>query len=422
MQTEQTQATRRPLRIVLSGVTVIALVWVMLYSGRVAISRILVKYGTTVADTAAIDTAIGLTPSDAEAHYARGALANYLQQPADALKELELAVSLRPHDYYFWLELGMTRDQLGDQAGALACFNEAVRLAPYYAQPRWQRGNVLFRKGSYDEAFVDLRQAAASDPDFLPALIDLAWGTSGKDAQVTEQMVQVQNGKGHYALALFFARHGKADEAVSHFRSAGTISAENRRDLINELLLSHSIAQAYDVWTSKSASAPPARGSVFDGGFEGSLNRDETGFGWRLVAAQPGLSLSLDGSQPQSGARSLRIDFTGHAAPSYELISQLIPVEPAARYKLNFAARTHNIVTGGPLVVVVKDANGQQLLGHSPQLPADTNGWQIFSVEFATGTASQAVIVSLQRDDCTSSPCPIFGSVYLDSFSLERLK
>lgn len=422
MQSESHPAMRRSLHIVLSLLAVVALAWAMLYSGRVAISRIFVKYGTTVADIAAIDTAIGLTPNDAESHYARGALSNYLEQPAEALKELELAVSLRPHDYYFWLELGMTRDQLGNQAGALAAFNEAVRLAPYYAQPRWQRGNLLFRKGSYDEAFVDLRRAATSNPDFLPALIDLAWGTSGKDAQVTTQTVQVQSGKGHYALALFFARHGKADEAVSHFRSAGLVSAEDRRGLVKELLLGHSIAQAYDVWSNRSDAAPTAREAVFDGGFEGSLNRDETGFGWRLAAAQSGLNLSLDNSQPQNGARSLRIDFSGHAAPAAELISQLIPVEPAVHYKLNFAARTHNIVTGGPLIVVVKDANGQPVLGHSTQLPADMNNWQVYSFEFVSGAATQAVMVSLQREDCTSSPCPIFGSVNLDSFSLERLK
>lgn len=422
MQTEQTQVTRRAIRFVLSAVTVLALVWAVLYSGRIALSRIFVKYGTTVADISAIDTAIGLTPSDAEVHYAHGAISNYFQQPAEAVRQLELAVSLRPHDYYFWQELGMTREQLGDQNGALFALNEAVRLAPYYAQPRWQRGNFLYRKGDYDQAFADLRQAAASNPDFLPALIDLAWGTARKDARVTEQILQIQTNKGQFDLALFFAQHGKPDEAVAHFHAAGTISAQDRRDLVKELILSHSIGEAYDVWSNRAAGAPSSNGSVFDGGFEGSLNRDEAGFGWRLAGVQPGLSLSLDGNQPQSGVRSLRVDFTGHAVPAAELISQLIPVEATVHYKLNFAARTHEIVTGGPLLVVIKDANDRQILGRSTRLPADTNGWQMYRVEFATGSTSRAVVISLQREDCTSSPCPIFGSLNLDSFSLEKLR
>ena len=129
MPTENNNVGGRAMRIVAGAATMIILVCAMLYSGRVTIARIFVKYATTVADPAAADTAIGLTPKDAEVHYARGALSNYLRQPDAAVKELELAVSLRPQDYYLWLDLGMTRDQVGDQAGALSCFNEAIRLA-----------------------------------------------------------------------------------------------------------------------------------------------------------------------------------------------------------------------------------------------------------------------------------------------------
>jgi hypothetical protein len=410
------------MRIVAGAATMIILVFAMLYSGRVAIARIFVKYATTVADPAAADTAIGLTPNDAEVHYARAALSNYLKQPDAAARELEVAVSLRPQAYDLWLDLGMRRDELGDQAGALSCFNEAIRLAPYYAQPRWQRGNFLFRTGKYDEAFDDLRQAAASEPDFLPALIDLAWGASQKDAGLTEQIVQVQSNKARYDLALFFARHGKPDETVSQLRSAGVVSTENRRELIRALLSGGAMTQAFEVWSNKHGDSPAVRGSIFDGGFEGSLSLDESGFGWRVAPAQAGLSLSLDGSQPQSGSRSLRIDFSGQENPAAQLVSQLILVDPGTRYKLNFSARTNKIVTGGPLVFVVNDANGHQSLGRSARLPADSGGWQTVSFEFATGAATHAIVISLQRENCTTSPCPIFGSANLDSFSLERMK
>jgi len=391
----------------------------MLYSGRVAVSRIFVKYGMMTADATALETAVGLTPNDAEAHYASGALSNYSQQPGEALKQLEVAVSLRPRDYVFWLDLGMTRDELGDRAGALMCLNEAVRLAPYYAKPLWQRGNVLFREGAHDDkAFVDLRRAAASNPELLPALIDLAWGASGKDSRITEQLLQVQSSNGHYALALFFARHGKADEALSHYRLAGAISREKRQDLVKALLASQAIVHAYEVWGSKNTDA---RSLVYDGGFESVLSRDETGFGWRVAAGQPGIAFSLDTRQPQTGARSLRIDFTGHPAPAVELISQLIPAEPSSRYRVSFAAQTIDIVTGGPLTIIAKDAREQKPLGKSVFLPARTDGWRSFSFEFATGPQCNAVVVALRREDCSGYPCPIFGSLNLDSFSLQKL-
>ena len=422
MRIEHNQIRYRVIQILVGVIAMITLVAALWGSGRVALSRMMVKYAETVGDPAAADTAVGLTPSDAEAHYARAALSNYLNQQAAALNELELAVSLRPRDYYLWLELGLTRDELGDPAGALFCLNESVRLAPYYAQPRWQRGNLFFRMGRYDEAFADLRQAATSNPDLLPNFIDLAWGASRKDAQVTEQLVQVQSEKAHFALALFFAQHGKADEALAHFRSAGNISTENRRDLLRELLAAGALQQAFEIWSHASGNSLVAPGTVYDGGFEGSLNLDESGFGWRLGRTESGLNFSLDTVEPASGSRSLRIDFNGNPNPGGRLLSQLILVEPAIHYKLSFGVRTRNIVTGGPLVVTVNDAGPQRLLASSTRLPADTGGWLTFSVEFATSPSTRAIVVSLQRESCTTSPCPIFGSVNLDNFSLEQVK
>src|SRR2546430_3850469 len=169
-------------------------------------------------------------------------------QAAAALPELELAVSLRPRDYYLWLELGLTRDELGDAAGALSAFNESVRLAPYYAQPRWQRGNVLFRMGRYDEAFPDLRSAANSNPELLPSLIDLAWGASRNDAGLVEQIVQTQSSTGHMALALFFANHGRPANALTHFGLTANVADENRRELVRALAGAGAYTEAFAVW------------------------------------------------------------------------------------------------------------------------------------------------------------------------------
>src|SRR6266566_7289206 len=306
------QSRSRVVRTVLGLLAMVALVLAVMYSGRVVLSGILVRYGGAVADPAAVDSALSLTPSDAEAHYTRGSVANYQDQPAAALSSFEQAVSLRPRDYYLWLELGLTRDRLGDRAGSLSCFNESVRLAPYYAQPLWQRGNLLFRMGRYNEAFADLRQAVQSNPDYLPNFIDLAWNASGKNSGLTEQVVQAQGNKADLAMAVFFADHGKADEALAHFRSIQNISNENRRRLLQALLHAGTPRQAFDVWSSAFADARPTPGTIYDGGFEGPLNLDDVGFGWHVARGEPGVSFSLDGGQPQSGARSLRIDFNGN--------------------------------------------------------------------------------------------------------------
>ena len=415
------ESRRRVVHVAASVIAMLAFVWAVWASGHVALSRLLVKYGTTVADAAVLDAAIALTPTDAETHYARAEVSNFVGQPAEALKEIELAVSLRPRDYILWLELGMTRDQLGDTAGALSAFNESVRLAPYYSQPRWQRGNLLFRVGRYEEAFVDLRNAATSNPDLVPTFVDLAWGASRHDAAVTEQLFQPRTDSAHLALARFLATHGRPADAVTQFKLAHDTSDQMRGELIGQLVGSGGFKQAYELWSSGPGSAAGSK-TIYDGGFEAALRVDEVGFGWR-TSHEPGVSLSVDANQSQSGARSLRVDFSGNSNPGAQIVSQLILTEPATRYKLSFAARTQKIVTGGLPIIVVSEATGdRRQLGRSVSLPQETSGWQQFAFEFDTGPACEAILISLQRENCTSSPCPIFGSLNLDSFSLDRVK
>jgi hypothetical protein len=380
-----------------------------------------VKYAT--ANAAALDAATRLTPADAEGHYARAALANYVGQPTAALSEIELAVSLRPHDYYLWLELGLTRDQLEDTAGALSAFNESVRLAPYYAQPRWQRGNLLFRAGRYDEAFADLRNAAVSNPELFPNLVDLAWGTSQRNPKLTAQIVQPQSNSAHLALARFFAAHGKPDEAIAHFKLAHNPSDQMRHELVRQLVGTAAFKQAFELWVTGNPGNATNRLTIYDGGFEGSLVLDEAGFGWRIAPLEQGFKLSQDSNQPHSGSRSLRVDFSGNSNSNTQIVSQLLMVEPAVHYKLTFAARAQNVVTGGPPFVTVTEPNGErrQLVRSGPLSPG-TGGWQTSTLEFSTRPASEAIVIALQREACTSSPCPIFGSLNLDSFALERVK
>ena len=147
------------------------------------------------------------------------------------------------------------------------------------------------------------------------------------------------------------------------------------------------------------------------------------GFGWHVPRALKGVSLSLDSSQPHSGSKNLRIDFSGDSNPGAELVSQIILVEPSRRYQINFAGRSREVVTGGLPLVVVTDAKGdRKRLGQSASLDQGTGNWRRFTFEFTAGATTTAVTLSLQRQNCSSSPCPIFGSISLDSFSVAKLK
>jgi hypothetical protein len=297
-------------------------------------------------------------------------------------------------------------------------------LADYYAQPRWQRGNFFLRIRKYDEGFADLRRAAESNPALLPNLIDLAWGLSKGDARLAEQLIQPKSDKERATFARFLARKGNSQEAVAQLRGLELTADENKGDIVKQLISRNAFREAYEIWrTDKLGTTDRTPPSIYDGGFEGSVSPDETGFGWRVSRSLPGIRLAVDSSQPHSGSRCLLIEFLGDSNPSAPIIYQLGIVEPSTHYRLSFAARTKDIVTGGLPMVIVNDVTSEgKRLGHTPRVKQDVNDWEIFTCEFSTSPTTQAVTISLQRESCTTSPCPILGSLWLDSFSLEAVR
>jgi len=153
------------------------------------------------------------------------------------------------------------------------------------------------------------------------------------------------------------------------------------------------------------------------------LTFDEGGFDWRVPSRLQATSVSLDSSQPHTGSKNLRIEFAGDSNPGGALLSQLILVEPARHYKISFASRSQDIVTGGLPVITITDASGDhKTLGQSSLLSKGTTNWNVVSFDFTSQPTTKAVVLTIQRQGCSTSPCPIFGVLSLDSFSIEQLK
>lgn len=412
--------SQRYVRLPLVLVAVMGCVWLMKLSASYGVSRLLTRSALALQNLAVAQAATSMTPADPQAHRTNAALLSQFDQPSESIVALEQAIALRPRDYSLWLVLGLLRDRMGDSKGALAALDQAVERAPYYAHPRWQRGNVLLRAGQYEAAFADLNLAAQSNPELVQNLIDLAWGVTRGDPQLTEQLVDIKTGKARLTFARFLAARGRAVESMRQLNAAGKVDEKERTELIRQLLEKRAFAEAYHIWSETDPSSNIA--TVFhDGGFESSLSTNESGFGWRVTDSRS-MGLSIDPNEPHSGARSLRLDFAGDSPP-HALLSQLVIVKPSTRYRIHFAGRSRDIVTGARPLVLVIDAgeNGPDLAQSSP-LDKGTSGWRTFSIEFTTGAATNAVTVAVKREECPSAPCPIFGSIGLDSFSIEQMK
>ncbi|HET6977627.1 MAG TPA: carbohydrate binding domain-containing protein [Pyrinomonadaceae bacterium] len=369
------------------------------------------RYAIVTNSIPAADQAVQLTPSDPDAYRSRAAILNRMQRPADAAQSLETATSLRYRDDILWIDLGHTREELGDTDGALAALDQAVHWAPHYAHTHWQRGNLLLRMRKTDDAFTELRQAATANPAYTPSLIDLAWGISGGDIKTTEAALDIKDDTTRLALIRYLAQKGKGQEVVDQIRSLTTpLSAEKQIELARLLFTAKSYRAAFDL---KKATG------LINGGFEEPIASNENTFGW-IIAADQKSRAAIDISEKFDGAKSLQINLDGTWTPGTPLLSQTIPVDPNKIYRLSFAVKTKDLVTGGPPVLLVNDTDTNQVLGQSENLPTATTPWRTLNFTFNTLATSQAVIIRLQRNNCESSPCPIFGTLWLDEFRIEQ--
>ena len=357
-----------------------------------------------------------LTPSDPDAHRAKATVFRQLRMYQNAEEELETAVSLRPRDDYLWLELGELRDELNDQVGALSAFDQAVAAAPYYAHTRWQRANLRLRMGRYEEAFPELRDAASSNHAYLPTLIDLAWSLSKHDVAITEQLAGIDSIESRTLFARLLARQGKGTEALEQYALIKTnVSTEIKRELVDSLIATFNYTEAFQIWSG--TTGPIAQ--VYDGGFEGLINFGETGFRWRVVR-QPQIEVSQDAAEKESGGKSLRIVFTGDSPPTLPSISQTIVVKPEHRDRITWAVKSKEIVTGGGPVLSIEDQRSRVRMA-SANLQLESGIWHKQSVEFSAPADCHAVLLEVVRNECATSPCPIFGTLWLDSFGIEEI-
>jgi tetratricopeptide (TPR) repeat protein len=427
-------------RIIIALVASFLCCWGIWQAARVGFARTLDQYAasgrrdnaaTVVAKLAAVsdpksaaDKSVGILARDAESHFARAEVLQLTGDYAPAREEYEAAVQLRPRDYYLWMLLGVSRDQNQDQAAALRALRQAVALAPSYAQPHWQLGNLLLRTGQPDQAFDELSRAALSNPSLWPNVYDLAWGFYGRDAATVVRSMRPETDTARMALALFFARHAQGAAALDQFRASRVRNPRTLESVLDELLKARAFAEAYEIWSGLHGiplTDPGTPAVIRDGGFEGVLTVGQTGFGWQITPDVANVAMSIDEGTHQSGARSLRIDFRGNSNPAASLVTQIVLVKPATHYHLGLSALSKDFVSAADPVITLVDASdpNRTVLATSPPLRSDPNVWREFAVDFNTNAGTRAITFTLARQTCANNPCAAFGTIWLDSFTFE---
>lgn len=405
--------------VVILGAVVCALAaW---QSARVGFARSHAIRALNWNDVAAAERAAQVLPGDAEVHAARGVVLQRTENYADACRELERAIQLRPRDYFLWTMLGVTRDLNDDPQGGLDALRESVRLAPFYAKPHWLIGNLLLRMGQVDEAFQHLRFAGERDATLLPNVIDLAWGMSKNDSSKTVQLVAPESDTAHLALAVYLAAHQQGEAALKQYRKIELPPTGGSDQLTEKLIQSRFFWEAHYVWArAHCATCQPA--SFANGSFEDDVDVGNRTFAWQISADVSGLTPSIDTAEHEDGTRSLRLDFHGNSNPQAALLSQIVTVGRGIQYRVSFHALTKSFVSAAAPVVRVIDASAEKVapLGEAV-LRSDRSGWQQYKIDFTAGPDARAIRIVVTRANCPEGSCPAFGTVWFDSFVLEQM-
>ncbi len=409
-------------RIAVSAMVLLVILLATWRVGRAGFASLLSTYASKSYRIEAAQGALRVGPNDPQTHYVRGAILEANGDLPTAVEEYTEAARLRADDYVLWLALARTQELTGNTAGALAAARQAVVLAPHYAQPHWQLGNILLRSGHRDEGFRELRRSGESDPRLLPAIIDLAWQLSGGDIEFVKRTIQPQSPEFYKALAEYFKKRGRVTEAIEMFRAAGGAAEDERRLFLEELVSARRFNEAAVLWLmDHPEDAPNMASKLRNPGFEQESNLDKPGFGWRQDNNAESLTISLDLNKPKEGRLSLRVDFSGDSDLGPPVISQLILVEPRTRYQLHFAARTEGLVSGGLPYLIVSNATDGSVLSQTGLFPRQATDWQDYLLDFNSAENISAIQLMLRRVPCSKSPCPIFGHLWLDNFSLRKL-
>jgi len=367
-------------------------------------------------------------PGDPFAHWTLGALeakefsANNL---ADAVHEYEIAVTLSPNDYRYWMELGRGLEAAGDNSAGERALGRAVELAPAYSLPRWYFGNLLLREAKVDDAFRQLARAGETNPEIRAQVFNLAAQVFGDDVEAMAKAAALSAAM-RVQLAIYLAARQKFPEAMRIWSS--TQNRQNERELAEELKKQLINAKQFHDALVVQREFEPDAGTVpmpeqfVNGGFEaGTTLTSSDSFGWS-IASGSAAQMIID-SHAHSGRNSLRIVFSAPTKLDVIHISQAVVVEPDTQYHLECWARTNDLITGRAPLITILSATDNTTLASSPPLPTGTNDWQRIAVDFKTKPKGDGVIVKLTRQPCdepSASVCPIFGTVWYDDFNLQR--
>ena len=369
-----------------------------------------------------LERAARIQPLNAELHENIGLLLFYppYDDVPSAISHLERSVALNPHSSHAWLSLANAYEITGEDDRRAQAIRRALAAEPRNAEVQWQAAN-LFINTDLDTSLQLLQQVIQHSEQYAPAAMQVAYSAS--NGNIEKAMLAVpQTTTSRLSLIKWLLdrqQYAAADRVwPTVLTSTGDISARNTFFYFNSLIERHQVQQAGIVWSGlvekdailRSSTSPGSL--VTNGDFESELLNG--GFGWRY-APTTGVTATLDTSTFHSGTRSLALQIDGENLVECGL-TELIPVEPGARYRLSAFMHAEELEAAHGIRVSVSDA-----YSHSPLLLTDevvgSFPWREIDGDFEVPPGTALVKIALAR---SPSEGIIRGRLWVDDVRIEK--
>jgi tetratricopeptide (TPR) repeat protein len=348
------------------------------------------------------------------------------QDLATAVLLAQRAANISPWDYRNRLLLATAKEAAGDRAAAEDALQEALNLAPNYADVHWRFANILLRAGKLAKSVPEFRIAASLNPRLLLSTHDLLWRVTGGN-QAVVQAVTPRDTTSRLLLAQFLLKQSRASDAITVFAGidrTSLIDLPESASFIDALIAAGNIDEARGLWIGLVSGlyAQPGRPlpAIWNGSFESDISRSLGQFDWMITRNDYAVP-TIDQNTSHTGSRSLRIDFNGRDTTKLDgQVKQIIQVRQGARYMLECFAKTERLETPeGPRIVVAESTSATEI-ATSPPLAVGSTDWRRVAFEFTAPAGGRAVMITIKRIPRYSYDDPTRGTVWFDDFVLSE--
>lgn len=181
-----------------------------------------------------LDKLLSTSPDSARGHQAKGQTFFQMKMYAEAVKEYQQALSLRPDLPGLRLELGQIYAANSDWPKAEEQFRLEAKLQPGNAEVAYRLGEALLQQGKMKEAAEELRRSDALRPDMPETLYSLGKALAASDPSASEhafsRVVEIEKetplaGQAYLSLAGVHRKLGKTQQAAHDMQEFRRIQA-----------------------------------------------------------------------------------------------------------------------------------------------------------------------------------------------------